>query len=148
MRHPEYLGRGWELGEEGIEWGRYPWQLWPLSFAAVCEGNSTCSENEVCVRPGECRCRHGYFGANCDTSERGSWRVLGSRAGSYRDPRSLSGEVGPMSGAGSDPRAESILGAGHQRPGCGMLAGSGWVPAPSLFARPCRVPAPVLGPRL
>ncbi|XP_059976973.1 scavenger receptor class F member 2 [Lagenorhynchus albirostris] len=34
---------------------------------AVCEGNSTCSENEVCVRPGECRCRHGYFGANCDT---------------------------------------------------------------------------------
>ncbi|EPQ20566.1 Scavenger receptor class F member 2 [Myotis brandtii] len=40
---------------------------------AVCEGNSTCSENEVCVRPGECRCRHGYFGANCDTSER--WAV-------------------------------------------------------------------------
>ncbi|XP_057347586.1 scavenger receptor class F member 2 isoform X1 [Manis pentadactyla] len=34
---------------------------------AVCEGNSTCSDNEVCVRPGECRCRHGYFGANCDT---------------------------------------------------------------------------------
>ncbi|XP_076798709.1 scavenger receptor class F member 2 isoform X7 [Arvicanthis niloticus] len=34
---------------------------------ALCEGNSTCSENEVCVRPGECRCRHGYFGANCDT---------------------------------------------------------------------------------
>lgn len=42
----------------------------PVSSAAVCEGNSTCSENEVCVRPGECRCRHGYFGANCDTSER------------------------------------------------------------------------------
>ncbi|XP_074147890.1 scavenger receptor class F member 2 [Sminthopsis crassicaudata] len=34
---------------------------------ALCEGNSTCSENEVCVRPGECRCRHGYFGATCDT---------------------------------------------------------------------------------
>lgn len=51
--------------------------------AAVCEGNSTCSENEVCVRPGECRCRHGYFGANCDTSERGArwdW-ILGSLAG-------------------------------------------------------------------
>lgn len=44
----------------------------PFLFAAVCEGNSTCSENEVCVRPGECRCRHGYFGANCDTSERGA----------------------------------------------------------------------------
>lgn len=49
----------------------------PVSSAAVCEGNSTCSENEVCVRPGECRCRHGYFGANCDTSERGSQRARG-----------------------------------------------------------------------
>ncbi|XP_061458298.1 scavenger receptor class F member 2 isoform X1 [Rhineura floridana] len=34
---------------------------------AVCEGNFTCKENEVCVRPNECRCRHGYFGANCET---------------------------------------------------------------------------------
>uniref|UniRef100_A0A8C9TFA2 Scavenger receptor class F member 2 n=1 Tax=Scleropages formosus TaxID=113540 RepID=A0A8C9TFA2_SCLFO len=33
----------------------------------VCEGNFTCKENEVCVRPNECRCRHGYFGASCDT---------------------------------------------------------------------------------
>ncbi|MGH0143167.1 UNVERIFIED_CONTAM: hypothetical protein FKN15_077899 [Acipenser sinensis] len=33
----------------------------------VCEGNFTCKENEVCVRPNECRCRHGYFGANCET---------------------------------------------------------------------------------
>ncbi|XP_056275350.1 scavenger receptor class F member 2 isoform X2 [Pseudoliparis swirei] len=33
----------------------------------LCEGNFTCKENEVCVRPGECRCRHGYFGASCDT---------------------------------------------------------------------------------
>ncbi|XP_078523231.1 scavenger receptor class F member 2 [Lissotriton helveticus] len=34
---------------------------------ALCEGNFTCKENEVCVRPNECRCRHGYFGANCET---------------------------------------------------------------------------------
>ncbi|XP_072839574.2 scavenger receptor class F member 2 isoform X1 [Pogona vitticeps] len=34
---------------------------------AVCEGNFTCADNEVCVRPNECRCRHGYFGANCET---------------------------------------------------------------------------------
>ncbi|XP_066466054.1 scavenger receptor class F member 2 [Tiliqua scincoides] len=34
---------------------------------AVCEGNFTCKDNEVCVRPNECRCRHGYFGANCET---------------------------------------------------------------------------------
>ncbi|XP_043924313.1 scavenger receptor class F member 2 [Protopterus annectens] len=33
----------------------------------LCEGNFTCKQNEVCVRPNECRCRHGYFGANCDT---------------------------------------------------------------------------------
>ncbi|KAK9391469.1 scavenger receptor class F member 2 [Crotalus adamanteus] len=37
---------------------------------AVCEGNFTCMDNEVCVRPNECRCRHGYFGANCETKER------------------------------------------------------------------------------
>ncbi|XP_034954686.2 scavenger receptor class F member 2 isoform X1 [Zootoca vivipara] len=34
---------------------------------AACEGNFTCKDNEVCVRPNECRCRHGYFGANCET---------------------------------------------------------------------------------
>uniref|UniRef100_H3A2V7 Scavenger receptor class F member 2 n=1 Tax=Latimeria chalumnae TaxID=7897 RepID=H3A2V7_LATCH len=34
---------------------------------AVCEGNFTCKDNEVCVRPNECRCRHGYFGPNCET---------------------------------------------------------------------------------
>lgn len=56
-------------------WGLNSRQLGRVSSAAVCEGNSTCSENEVCVRPGECRCRHGYFGANCDTSERGLWRA-------------------------------------------------------------------------
>ncbi|XP_019908756.2 scavenger receptor class F member 2, partial [Esox lucius] len=33
----------------------------------ICEGNFTCKSNEVCVRPNECRCRHGYFGATCDT---------------------------------------------------------------------------------
>ncbi|XP_053325685.1 scavenger receptor class F member 2 [Spea bombifrons] len=36
-------------------------------LVAICEGNFTCKENEVCVRPNECRCRHGYFGANCET---------------------------------------------------------------------------------
>lgn len=58
-------------------WEDHVLQLQPISFTAVCEGNSTCSENEVCVRPGECRCRHGYFGANCDTSEHGARWGLG-----------------------------------------------------------------------
>ena len=39
-------------------------------ISAICEGNFTCVENEVCVRPNECRCRHGYFGATCDMSEK------------------------------------------------------------------------------
>uniref|UniRef100_A0A8D2PZU8 Scavenger receptor class F member 2 n=1 Tax=Varanus komodoensis TaxID=61221 RepID=A0A8D2PZU8_VARKO len=46
---------------------RHPLTL-PCSLpVAVCEGNFTCKDNEVCVRPSECRCRHGYFGANCET---------------------------------------------------------------------------------
>ncbi|XP_053136420.1 scavenger receptor class F member 2 isoform X1 [Hemicordylus capensis] len=42
-------------------------QLGEECLIAVCEGNFTCKDNEVCVRPNECRCRHGYFGANCET---------------------------------------------------------------------------------
>lgn len=90
---PAGSSRGTSVGSvSGTSWGpgQWGWGQWvgvrrssgdsvgagrraaqvPLLSAAVCEGNSTCSENEVCVRPGECRCRHGYFGANCDTSER------------------------------------------------------------------------------
>ncbi|KAF1389506.1 hypothetical protein PFLUV_G00074120 [Perca fluviatilis] len=44
-------------------WG----QLGDECLTPLCEGNFTCNENEVCVRPNECRCRHGYFGASCDT---------------------------------------------------------------------------------
>ncbi|KAL2092270.1 hypothetical protein ACEWY4_012068 [Coilia grayii] len=42
-------------------------QLGEECLTPLCEGNFTCKENEVCVRPNECRCRHGYFGASCDT---------------------------------------------------------------------------------
>ncbi|XP_016898191.1 scavenger receptor class F member 2-like [Cynoglossus semilaevis] len=42
-------------------------QLGDECLTSLCEGNFTCKENEVCVRPNECRCRHGYFGASCDT---------------------------------------------------------------------------------
>lgn len=71
-------GTFWGPGEAGrVEVERARAAAQSFLFAAVCEGNSTCSENEVCVRPGECRCRHGYFGANCDTSERGGEVGLG-----------------------------------------------------------------------
>ncbi|XP_040272468.1 scavenger receptor class F member 2 [Bufo bufo] len=71
-------GSGQELGPRGRNvcksiggssfvccagWG----QLGEECPIAICEGNFTCKENEVCVRPNECRCRHGYFGANCET---------------------------------------------------------------------------------
>ncbi|XP_041691930.2 scavenger receptor class F member 2-like isoform X3 [Coregonus clupeaformis] len=44
-------------------WG----QLGDECLTPLCEGNFTCKENELCIRPNECRCRHGYFGASCDT---------------------------------------------------------------------------------
>uniref|UniRef100_A0A669EWH2 EGF-like domain-containing protein n=1 Tax=Oreochromis niloticus TaxID=8128 RepID=A0A669EWH2_ORENI len=44
-------------------WG----QLGTECLTPLCEGNFTCKDNEVCVRPNECRCRHGYFGASCNT---------------------------------------------------------------------------------
>lgn len=55
------------LGSPGVVccsgWG----QLGDECPTPLCEGNFTCKENEICVRPNECRCRHGYFGASCDT---------------------------------------------------------------------------------
>uniref|UniRef100_UPI00358E8B40 scavenger receptor class F member 2-like isoform X2 n=1 Tax=Myxine glutinosa TaxID=7769 RepID=UPI00358E8B40 len=38
----------------------------PSSHQAVCAGEQKCSILQSCVRPGECRCRHGYYGTNCD----------------------------------------------------------------------------------
>nr|XP_056720973.1 scavenger receptor class F member 1 [Euleptes europaea] len=34
---------------------------------ALCEGAAACQDEEVCVRPGLCRCKPGFFGANCNT---------------------------------------------------------------------------------
>ncbi|XP_036264528.1 scavenger receptor class F member 1 isoform X2 [Pipistrellus kuhlii] len=34
---------------------------------AVCEGPDACRENEVCVKPGLCRCKPGFFGAQCNS---------------------------------------------------------------------------------
>ncbi|XP_030007605.1 scavenger receptor class F member 1 [Sphaeramia orbicularis] len=33
----------------------------------VCEGEQACLKNELCVKPGVCRCPPGYFGAHCKT---------------------------------------------------------------------------------
>ncbi|KAK4813143.1 hypothetical protein QYF61_013108 [Mycteria americana] len=59
------LGEFWGSRDEPGGTRAHPCRL--SICPAVCEGNFTCKENEVCVRPSECRCRHGYFGANCDT---------------------------------------------------------------------------------
>ncbi|XP_069082214.1 scavenger receptor class F member 1 isoform X2 [Pleurodeles waltl] len=34
---------------------------------AICEGADTCQPEEVCIRPGVCRCKPGFFGANCNS---------------------------------------------------------------------------------
>ncbi|KAE8622581.1 hypothetical protein XENTR_v10005297 [Xenopus tropicalis] len=34
---------------------------------AICEGEDTCKTDEVCIRPGVCRCKPGYFGASCNS---------------------------------------------------------------------------------
>ncbi|XP_054429284.1 scavenger receptor class F member 1 [Pteronotus mesoamericanus] len=33
----------------------------------ICEGPDACREGEVCVKPGLCRCRPGFFGAQCNS---------------------------------------------------------------------------------
>ncbi|XP_063305999.1 scavenger receptor class F member 1 isoform X2 [Pelobates fuscus] len=32
---------------------------------AICDGENTCQTDEVCIRPGVCRCKPGFFGASC-----------------------------------------------------------------------------------
>ncbi|XP_042735780.1 scavenger receptor class F member 1-like isoform X1 [Lagopus leucura] len=34
---------------------------------ALCEGEEACGPEEVCVRPGLCRCKPGFFGADCSS---------------------------------------------------------------------------------
>uniref|UniRef100_A0A8C0XR12 EGF-like domain-containing protein n=1 Tax=Castor canadensis TaxID=51338 RepID=A0A8C0XR12_CASCN len=33
----------------------------------ICEGLDTCRKDEVCVKPGLCRCKPGFFGAHCSS---------------------------------------------------------------------------------
>ncbi|KAJ8367882.1 hypothetical protein SKAU_G00079100 [Synaphobranchus kaupii] len=33
----------------------------------VCEGERACQQDEICLYPGLCRCKHGFFGALCRT---------------------------------------------------------------------------------
>ncbi|XP_025029677.1 scavenger receptor class F member 1 isoform X4 [Python bivittatus] len=40
-------------------------QVGPECPLALCLGADACREEEVCVRPAVCRCRPGFFGANC-----------------------------------------------------------------------------------
>ncbi|XP_019401412.1 PREDICTED: scavenger receptor class F member 1 isoform X2 [Crocodylus porosus] len=35
--------------------------------AALCEGEDACAADEVCVKPGVCRCKPGFFGAHCSS---------------------------------------------------------------------------------
>ncbi|KAG8122503.1 hypothetical protein E2320_018020 [Naja naja] len=42
-------------------------QVGPECPLALCLGADACQEREICVRPAVCRCRPGFFGANCNT---------------------------------------------------------------------------------
>ncbi|XP_044142921.1 scavenger receptor class F member 1 isoform X1 [Bufo gargarizans] len=35
--------------------------------AAICEGADACKTDEICIRPGVCRCKPGFFGADCNS---------------------------------------------------------------------------------
>uniref|UniRef100_A0A8C1MIF6 Scavenger receptor class F, member 1 n=1 Tax=Cyprinus carpio TaxID=7962 RepID=A0A8C1MIF6_CYPCA len=37
-------------------------------FSALCEGERACLQDEVCVYPGLCRCKPGFYGYQCKTS--------------------------------------------------------------------------------
>uniref|UniRef100_A0A670Z6Y9 Scavenger receptor class F member 1 n=1 Tax=Pseudonaja textilis TaxID=8673 RepID=A0A670Z6Y9_PSETE len=41
-------------------------QVGPECPLALCLGADACQEREICVRPAVCRCRPGFFGANCN----------------------------------------------------------------------------------
>ncbi|KAH0511536.1 Scavenger receptor class F member 1 [Microtus ochrogaster] len=44
----------------------------------VCEGPDACRKDEVCVKPGLCRCKPGFFGAQCSSREfQGLGEVVG-----------------------------------------------------------------------
>ncbi|KAM9320641.1 scavenger receptor class F member 1 [Gastrophryne carolinensis] len=34
---------------------------------AICKGADKCKKDEVCIRPGVCRCKPGFFGADCNS---------------------------------------------------------------------------------
>lgn len=40
-----------------------------LPPTALCEGEDACGADEVCVRPGVCFCKPGFFGADCSSRE-------------------------------------------------------------------------------
>ncbi|XP_075706925.1 scavenger receptor class F member 1 [Rhinoderma darwinii] len=35
--------------------------------AAICDGDDSCKTDEICIRPGVCRCKPGFFGADCSS---------------------------------------------------------------------------------
>nr|XP_055114319.1 scavenger receptor class F member 1-like isoform X2 [Symphalangus syndactylus] len=52
----------------GVSPGSAPvFPTWVGCLSAICEGPDACQKDEVCVKPGLCRCKPGFFGARCSS---------------------------------------------------------------------------------
>lgn len=72
---PSWLEQGGRVSDPPCQ-GKLSSDLLLVLLLALCEGADACRENEVCVRPGICRCRAGFFGANCNTREYRGGRLI------------------------------------------------------------------------
>lgn len=91
----------------------------PAFPAALCLGADACQEREICIRPAVCRCRPGFFGANCSARE---YRPVGGESRN-RSPNSDGGRIHPFylgfPGLLGNPFPQLYLGA---RPGRGLTS--------------------------
>uniref|UniRef100_A0A7N9CME2 Scavenger receptor class F member 1 n=1 Tax=Macaca fascicularis TaxID=9541 RepID=A0A7N9CME2_MACFA len=80
----------------------------------ICEGPDACQKDEVCVKPGLCRCKPGFFGAYCSSRCPGQYWGPDCRENCPCHPH---GQCEPATGAASRAPA-APTGAATPRPAC------------------------------
>ncbi|XP_074701594.1 scavenger receptor class F member 1 isoform X2 [Strix aluco] len=98
--------------------------------AALCEGEDACGVDEVCVKPGVCLCKPGFFGADCSSP------VGAASAASPAHPWTAS--AWPASPAGMGPSARNPA-----HPASTARAASSHVPAAGVGRPVTQRPGPV-----